>query len=169
MTALAHDLASLWPAVQDTAKRHGFLAPDLRPGWVSSTPEEAMPEAAVLAAVHADLGWARFRSAAWDGSGPEPDPTERGELLWAEWRDIGDESVSFRLWPNPAAPSASLVRRFREGEGQGAAPCLIEHVTLMGRSQGYEARYDVIWGAPMGKPFEMRRLFARFVGFSRST
>lgn len=127
-------------------------------------------------------GWLRHRSAAYrigagsDSEKPLGTPDDPGPLLAGEWRL--DEKTSVHVRPDPDKPGR-LIRytiEERSAEAEGFEPALCEEIEAVARpapdnqAEAEDAAvcvYRVFWGAEGDDDHALRRLAARFAGFSR--
>ncbi len=174
MSNLLNAVADEWPKVRAKASGHWIL-PDLQKRWVNVTASKSLPigaaesatlERQAVAAAESDRGWLRYRSDSFDGERWSAERADKGPLLWAEWAD-DTGSTSYRLVPD--GTGGIVCRTYRESDTpkDGWTAVLAENAILQGHSNGRDLVYRVYWGAgTSGDPSEIRRLFARFVGFT---
>jgi hypothetical protein len=172
MSDLLHAIADAWPKVCEQAKAGDWNLPSLKKVWIDPAGTTAKPVAAgieqlALAAAESNRGWLRYRSNSFDGERWSVDCEDKGPLLWAEWVDETGKT-SHRLAPDGAG--CVVCRTYSESEiaKEGWIAVLAEDATLQGHRDGRDLKYRVYWGAPAdGDPSAIRRLFARFVGFTK--
>ena len=177
MNDLITGIAKKWDEITRRANHLGFDLPPLEPAWLKPIETKkfdmegsdiAAIEDTALAAAEDDRGWMRFQSASFDGQSWRGDKGRRGPPLWAEWAEE-DKQTSHRLTPDPQRRGGVIHFTYKESNValNGWAGVLVQRASLRGHEGGRNLLYHVYWGAEGEDPSESRRLFARFIRFTR--